>query len=154
MLSTGSQREDDFMQSTSAGENSCSVLSKAVVCLYFTNQEHLNYVSHLAPTPTLWLISSYSFVLHDISALFVCAGKRHSLTLVCKRNGRKKTFIWAGEKVPLGRLRKPSRWYHQITMDREKRKGGCKKDGIQIEGWRGWMRGDLLKCQCNGYGRS
>lgn len=32
-LSTGSQTEDDFMQSTSSGENSCSLLSKTVVGL-------------------------------------------------------------------------------------------------------------------------
>lgn len=32
-LSTGSQTEDDLMQSTSSGENSCSLLSKTVVLL-------------------------------------------------------------------------------------------------------------------------
>lgn len=134
-LSTGSQREDDFMQSTSTGENSCSLLSKTVrLSILLTEGIRARCPILSPPTPpslTLWLISSHLCARHVMLVLFVCAGKSIPHNTV-QRKGRKKTFLYAEEKSLREDYASPDN--DIIKSGQKKRKGGCKKDGIET-GW-------------------
>ena len=142
-LSTGSQTEGDFMQSTSAGENSCSLLSKTVVCLYST-WGNLNSMSYFVPTLTLCLISFHSCVPHVMLVLFVCACNSVPHDTLQKR-GRKKTFLCAGEKSPREGYASPADDIIKSAWTEKKGRVGVRKIGFK-QGWKGciWMRGNLL----------
>ena len=133
--------ENSSLWSTCADENICSVLSIIVDSLHFTNWSN-SILSLFGPlTLKVWLMSSHSQELQVMSGNGIrhYSSKQHSSRLKWRP-------FFSLRKVPSGRLHKPRTWYNQISEDGEKKKkGGWKKDGIQIEDRKTvWMRGDKL----------
>lgn len=95
---------------------------------YSTDWGNPNPVSRFAPR-TLTLINLISFMCASchVSAVCLCRQRRrqqHSSRYSAKGGGeREEPFFAQEKKVPTGRLRKPSRWYHQISVDGEKKEG-------------------------------
>lgn len=92
----------------------------------------------ILPSPnTNTVINLISFMCASchVSAVCLCRQQQqqHSSRYSAKRGGEKRrTFFFAQEKKSLRvDYASPARWYHQISVDGEKRKGGCKKDGTQ-----------------------
>lgn len=103
-LSTGSQRERDFMQNTSAGENSCSLLSKTVVRLSIPLTEGI-HPSLPSNTKTVSNFISFMCATCHVSAVCLCSIPHDTV----QRTVQKEKLSLRRRKVPTGRLRKPSR---------------------------------------------
>lgn len=111
--------------------NSCSVLSKTVVCLYSFDRENANSASYFCANPGINLITLICAPCH-VPTVCLHWKNRTSLVSQDKGGGEEKCFICAGEKKSLWvDYASPTDDITKSAWTGERGECGCKEDEIQ-----------------------
>lgn len=115
----------------SAGEKSCSLLSKTVVRPSISLTEGIQILGPVLPPPPNTNAAINSHLVHAcFMSCWCCLFVQQYFSRYSAKKGYKEILCLCRRKVPWGRLHKTMISSNQRAK-REKIKGGCKKDGTE-----------------------